>query len=89
MKVWDTALSATEVQRLVAEQELIIKGLRESNQIMSDRCMYWMGRFADAKAEAANLEDLLGGAWTRVGELESQFRSLENEMVAILDMYGK
>jgi hypothetical protein len=48
-----------------------------------------MGRFADAKAEAANLEDLLGGAWTRVGELESQFRSLENEMVAILDMYGK
>jgi hypothetical protein len=88
MKVWELN-SPRDVERLILEQDLIIKGLRESNQIMSDRCMYWMGRFADAKAEAANLEDLLGGAWTRVGELESQFRSLENEMVAILDMYGK
>lgn len=88
MKVWELN-SPTDMKRLILEQDLIIKGLRESNQIMSDRCMYWMGRFADAKAKAANLEDLLGGAWTRVGELESQFRSLENEMVAILDMYGK
>jgi hypothetical protein len=88
MKVWELN-SPRDVERLILEQDLIIKGLRESNQIMSDRCMYWMSRFADAKAEAANLEDLLGGAWTRVGELESQFRSLENEMVAVLDMYGK
>ena len=89
MKVWDTNLSTTEVQRLIAEQELTIHELRENNKKLSDASMHWMVKFAEAKAETRNLEDLLGGAWTRIGELESRIRSLENEMVAILDMYGK
>lgn len=88
MKVWELN-SPRDVERLILEQDLIIQELRENNKKLSDASMHWMVKFAEAKAETRNLEDLLGGAWTRVGELESQFRSLENEMVAILDMYGK
>lgn len=88
MKVWELN-SPRDTERLILEQDLIIQELRENNKKLSDASMHWMVKFAEAKAETRNLEDLLGGAWTRVGELESQFRSLENEMVAILDMYGK
>lgn len=88
MKVWELN-SPRDVERLILEQDLIIQELRENNKKLSDASMHWMVKFAEAKAETRNLEDLLGGAWTRIGELESQIRSLENEIVAVLDMYGK
>ena len=68
MKVWDTNLSTTEVQRLIAEQELPIHESRENNRKLSDASMHWMVKFAEAQAK---------------------IRSLENEIVAVLDMYGK
>jgi hypothetical protein len=69
MKVWNTTLSSTEVQRLVAEQELTIQELRENNKKLSDASMHWMTKFAETKANEKKLQDLVSRYEGEIAEL--------------------
>lgn len=57
MKVWDTTLSSTEVQRLIAEQELTIQALRDENKRLSERVNFWMVKFAESQAKLSRIID--------------------------------
>ena len=57
MKVWDVNMSATEVQRLVAEQEITIQALRDENKQLSERVNFWMVKFAQSQAKLSQIID--------------------------------